>query len=62
MRNVGVAFQFNPDDTIPNGHKLIKCHMIFDVKMVGLVRKARFVAGGHMTDPPLESVYSSVVT
>jgi hypothetical protein len=62
MRNVGVAFQFNPDDTIPIGHKLIKCHMIFDVKMVGLVRKARFVAGGHMTDPPLESVYSSVVT
>jgi hypothetical protein len=62
MRNVGVAFQFNSSDSIPVGHKLIKCHMIFDVKMVGLVRKARFVAGGHMTDPPQDSVYSSVVT
>jgi hypothetical protein len=36
--------------------------MIFDIKMVGLVCKARFVAGGHLTDPPVESVYSSVVT
>jgi hypothetical protein len=29
---------------------------------VGLVRKARFVAGGHRTDPPVGFVYSSVVT
>jgi hypothetical protein len=36
--------------------------MIFDIKMVGLVRKACFMAGGHKTDPPAESVYSSVVT
>jgi hypothetical protein len=36
--------------------------MIFDIKMVGLVRKARFVAGGHLTDPPVDSVYSSVVS
>ena len=34
--------------------------MIFDVKM-DLTRKARFVAGGHQTDPPKESTYSSVV-
>jgi hypothetical protein len=27
-----------------------------------LVHKARFVAGGHQTDPPKESVYSSVVS
>jgi hypothetical protein len=26
------------------------------------MRKAHFVAGGHMTDLPSESVYSSVVT
>lgn len=62
MRNVGVAFQFSADDAIPVGHKRINCHMIFDVKMVGLIWKARFVAGGHMTEPPQESVYSSVVT
>ena len=46
---------------IPVGYQLIKCHMIFDIKM-DFTRKARFVAGGHLTDPPKESVYSSVVT
>jgi len=62
MQNVIPAFKFNDDDSIPVGYKHITCHMIFDIKMVGLVHKARFVAGGHLTDPPVESVYSSVVT
>jgi hypothetical protein len=62
MRNVLPAFEFRDDDSAPVGYKHIKCHMIFDVKMIGLVCKAHFVAGGHMTDPPTESVYSSVVT
>ena len=35
--------------------------MIFDVK-TDLSRKARLVAGGHLTDPPKDSVYSSVVS
>ena len=35
--------------------------MIFDMKH-DLTRKARFVAGGHRTDEPKESTYSSVVT
>ncbi len=35
--------------------------MIFDVKM-DFTRKARFVAGGHMTDPPSSINYSSVVS
>ena len=35
--------------------------MIFDVKM-DLTRKARFVAGGHMTDTPASMTYSSVVS
>jgi hypothetical protein len=61
MKNVIPAFRFNDDDSIPVGYKHITCHMIFDVKMIGLIRKARFVAGGHLTDPPVESVYSSVV-
>jgi hypothetical protein len=34
--------------------------MIFDVKM-DFTRKARFVAGGHMTDLPSNITYSSVV-
>ncbi len=62
MRNNALAFKFNSDDKVPIGYKEIKCHMIFEIKMVGLVRKARFVAGGHLTDPPKDSVYSSVVT
>jgi hypothetical protein len=62
MKNVSKAFKFNDNDAVPIGYKHITCHMIFDIKMVGLVRKARFVAGGHLTDPPSDSVYSSVVT
>ncbi|KAI2490038.1 Reverse transcriptase (RNA-dependent DNA polymerase) [Fragilaria crotonensis] len=43
------------------GFQEIKCHMIFDVKM-DLTRKARFVAGGHMMEPPASITYSSVVS
>ena len=61
MKNVMVAFEFPEDGKIPPGFKEIKCHMVFDIKST-LQRKARFVAGGHMTDPPKESVFSSVVS
>jgi hypothetical protein len=44
----------------PVALKWIPCHMIFDVKM-DFTRKARFVAGGHVTDPPTSITYSSVV-
>ena len=43
------------------GFQEIKCHMIFDVTMA-LTRKARFVAGGHLTEPPASITYSSVVS
>ena len=36
-------------------------HYTLDVKP-NLVRKARLVAGGHLTDPPDDSVYSGVVS
>jgi len=57
------AFEFRDDNVvIPPGFTEIKCHLVFDVKM-DLTRKASFVAGGHhMTDPPKDSTYSSVVT
>jgi len=35
--------------------------MNFEVKM-NFTRKARFVAGGHMTEPPVHLTYSSVVS
>ena len=35
--------------------------MIFGVKMEDLCCKARLVAGGHVTDPPVTITYVSVV-
>jgi hypothetical protein len=61
MRNVKPAFEFKDNNKVPIGYKHIDCHMIFDVKL-DLTRKARFVAGGHQTDPPKDMVYSSVVS
>ena len=61
MKNVMPAFEFRDNDVVPIGYKLIDCHMIFDIK-TDLTRKARLVAGGHQTEVPTESVYSSVVS
>jgi hypothetical protein len=62
MKNVKVAFKFlDPGERVPIGYKWIRCHLIFDVKM-DFTRKARYVAGGHMTDPPSTLTYSSVVS
>jgi hypothetical protein len=61
MRNVLMAFKFRDDNVMQPGFKKINCHTVFDVKL-DLVRKARFVAGGHQTDQPKELVYSSVVS
>eukprot|EP00978_Attheya_sp_CCMP212_P042980 scaffold272243_cov20-Attheya_sp.AAC.1 len=61
MKNVMPAFQFLEGDMpAPVAHKKIQCHMIFDIKM-DFTRKARSVAGGHLTDPPASITYSSVV-
>jgi Reverse transcriptase (RNA-dependent DNA polymerase) len=62
MKNNKSAFEILPNGTtVPVGYTMIRCHMIFDIKM-DFTRKARFVAGGHLTDPPKDTVYSSVVT
>ena len=53
--------QVRDDKTLYVGFQEIKCHMIFDVKM-DLTRKARFVAGGHLTETPASITYSSVVS
>ena len=42
-------------------YKKIRVHMVYDLKPT-LMRKARLVADGHLTEIPLESVYSSVVS
>ena len=51
MTNNSSAFKFlEQGESVPIGSTWIPCHMVFDVK-VDLTRKARFVAGGHWTDP-----------
>ena len=57
-----VAFDVRDDGKVPIGFKEISCHLVFDIKSNTLARKARFVAGGHQTDPPKDSTYSSVVS
>jgi hypothetical protein len=62
LTNVRIAFEvLEPGAKAPIGYKCIPCRMIFDVKM-DFTRKARFVAGGHVTDPPTSITYSSVVS
>jgi Reverse transcriptase (RNA-dependent DNA polymerase) len=45
----------------PSGYKKIRVHLVFDVKHDGR-HKARLVADGHLTQIPLDSVYSGVVS
>jgi hypothetical protein len=61
MKNNSVAFQLIEEQDIPIGYQWIPCHMVFDIKL-DLTRKARFVAGGHWTDPDPTLSYSTVVT
>jgi hypothetical protein len=61
MKNVQVAFRVLPKwETAPGGHKKIPCHMIFDIKMTDFGRKARLVAGGHVTEAPAAMTYASI--
>ena len=45
----------------PEGHQRIPLIIVFDNKFDGR-RKCRIVGGGHVTAPPAEDVYSSVVS
>ena len=40
----------------------MQSHMIFDIKLNGLQRKATYVTGGHMTDAPPVMTYASFVS
>ena len=70
MKYVRVAFEAWEEGSLDDarrGQKLvenqeIRSHMIFDIKMYGrFTLKARYVAGGHITDPPSSITYSIVV-
>ena len=71
MGKTRIAFQmvdgFTPDECQQNktlvGYLEIKGHWIFDIKMDSkFTRKAQFVAGSHMTEPPSSMNFSTVVT
>jgi len=58
-----VAFQtLKEGEAVPPTFQEIRCHLIFDVKMEDFRRKARFVAGGHMTEELKTLTYASVVS
>jgi hypothetical protein len=62
MKHVRPAFRvLEEGEAIPVGSTWIPCHMIFDVK-INFTHKARFVAGGHKTEPPKSITYSSVAS
>ena len=64
MKNVRPAFEpYEKDTKNLVGHQKIKTHIVFDVKLgEGFRRKARLVAGGHVTDAPSSITYSFVVS
>jgi len=63
MTSVRFGFRTLKDgEKVPVGFKFIRCHMIFDVKMEDFRRKARLVAGGHMTEVHPSITYASVVS
>ena len=63
MVNVKVAFKVLPDGAKePIAHQYIDCHLIYEIKLDGFHRKARLVAGGHMTEAPVVMMYASVVS
>ena len=64
MKNVQLAFQ-EYEGAIKDlvGYQAIKCHIIWDIKLgENFQRKARLVAGGHMTDAPSLITYLSAVS
>ena len=63
MKNFKVAFKIlNYGEMAPRDHQFVKCHMIFDINMENFRRKARLVAGGHMTTSPADVTYASFVS
>lgn len=63
MAAVRIAFDImDPDKKTPPGYQYMDCHLIFDIKIDGLKRKARLVAGGHMVEAPAVMTYASVVS
>jgi len=62
MINVAVDFHvLDHDEREPRDMSFTNCHLIVDVK-IDFTRKAKFVAGGHTTNPPSESIYARILS
>jgi Reverse transcriptase (RNA-dependent DNA polymerase) len=61
LMEYGTFLDKGKEGEAPYGFKRIRGHMVYDVKHDGR-HKARYVAGGHLTEPSEESVYSGVVS
>jgi hypothetical protein len=48
-------------DPIPEGYKKIWVHVVYDVKHDGC-HKACLISDGHLTNIPIKSVYSGVIS
>ena len=46
----------------PRDYQLVQCHIVWGVKMKDFRRKARLVAGGHMSTASAAITYVSVVS
>ena len=63
MKNVRIEFKIGEvGDPNQVGNQQIRCHMIFDIKIENLKRKARFVSGGHTPETPATLTYTNVVS
>ena len=68
MKYVRPTFQEweGTEGEIDSAFQKVKCHMIYDVKMLdadGVFSwKARYVAGGHTTTPPASLTYASAMS
>jgi hypothetical protein len=63
MKAVMIAFKIlNKAAEQPVGYKKVHCHIVFDIKMGTLQRKARYVCGVHTSNPaPDIQTYASMV-
>ena len=58
---VKVFVDMGESTPIPKGYQKIRVHLVYAVKHDGR-HKARLVADGHLTEVPVDSVYSGVVS
>ena len=62
MKNSMFTFNYlDRGNNAPLGYKEITCHLISDVK-IDFIRKARYVAGGDLTDLRSSMTYVSMVS